>query len=183
MKHAKSGENALFIEDREKLWNACEDLREKMACSIMYHGMRASTFTRMEKSWILWQSNQIQIFGTKTKNALRTIPILNGRFREVLERFFEAWPSMTKARMGSRGTLNYMLSKIAERTDITKHVHPHGLRATCALLLAESGYHAPELCAFMGWDDISSGTPYLRLAGRLATDRFNSLKKGGVNFI
>lgn len=183
MKHAKAGENALFGEDREQLWNVCKTLREKMVVSSMWHGMRPGEFVRMNKSWVLWQTGKIQIFGTKTKDALRTIPIINDFLRGTLERFFGEYPSMKDAKISGRNTVNNILSRVADRTDIKKHVHAQGMRATCALMLAEKGLNAVELCHFMGWSDIVSAKPYLRLAGKLATDKVNELRKKGVSFI
>jgi len=182
-KHAKSGINALFVDDREKLWHACKDLKEKMVMCIMYHGMRDGELGMMDKTWVLWQTNQIQIQGTKSEHALRTIPMVNGRLRETMERYFSVYDNLKDAHLSNQSTLWRICRRVAKRTDIRKYVFTHGLRATCALMLAESGYDERGLCAFMGWKDLSSATPYLRLAGRAATDSYERLKKQGINFV
>ncbi|KQU81297.1 integrase [Ensifer sp. Root31] len=80
---------------------------------------------------------------------------------------------------GAAFTINGLGNRMREWCDAAglPHCSAHGLRKAAAVMLAESGATAPELCAIFGWSKLETAETYIRKAQKrkMADNAFTRL--------
>ncbi|MFP4589564.1 MAG: tyrosine-type recombinase/integrase, partial [Candidatus Acetothermia bacterium] len=159
-------------EEFEKLWEAAvegDPLDRLIFVCATHLGMRASEIAHMRKEWVDFQRGSVNVplkdgeFEAKAKASARSIPYkdLQDRVETELRRYFDYNDEVGV----TRATVFRRVKNMAERTDLTRSIYPHALRATCAFQLAEAGVNAQGLRQFMGWKELNTAQKYIEQAG------------------
>lgn len=170
-----SKQNALNEEQRDLLISKCKKQKEKLVIkTLIYTGLRASELCSMERGWIDWQSNTINVsmWEGKTKKHNRKIPLLP-QAREILEDWFDKHTEINMC----RATIYNIVKRVAKRIEGPfPSIYPHALRATFASLMAKRGLTAPTLMEIMGWKKLETANNYVKSFG--AIEEFNKKMRG-----
>jgi integrase/recombinase XerD len=153
----------LTLEEADRLWNACENLHEKMiVVCLLDTGLRVSELCSLTPSNIQWQQKSLIIsgkggpYGTRSKK--RIVP-MSQRVRSLLEHYFminDKWFA------GPR-RVQQILKELANRAQISRPVSPHVLRHTFASLGIQKGISLPAIQKILGHDHLSTTQIYLNL--------------------
>jgi len=164
----KSKENVLEKHEIEVLLTNCKTEEETfLLTALVYTGMRVSELSHMNKSWIKWQNLQIIIpqhdgeWSPKTKQGSRTIPLIEPRLKEVLR----AWFTLRENVAMDRSTIWRIVKRVAARSELTKKVYPHALRATFATMLAFMGMSSASIQHILGWAKLTTAESYVQSTG------------------
>jgi len=168
-----SQENALEKHEIETLLNNSKTSEEVfLITTLLYTGMRVSELSHMKRSWIQWQNLQIIIpkqedeWTPKTKQGARTIPLIEPRLKEVLR----SWFTLNENVAMDRSTIWRIVKRVASRSQLTKRVYPHSLRATFATMLAFMGMSSASIQHIMGWAKLTTAERYIQSSGARASE-------------
>jgi len=176
MKESSARENVLTEREKERVEKSLKDFREELVFKgLVYTGLRVSAFIHMNRNWI--RENKIFVprrekcnckechgeWTPKTEASERSIPILP-EAEPTIRKLFSNF-SRPKETIGTRNNVNNILKDIERRADIGNHLHPHGLRATFASLMAKKGLDVWSLRDLLGWASIEPALYYVRVYG------------------
>lgn len=83
--------------------------------------------------------------------------------------------------ISNRSTLHTILRKLRYRAGIDKKVHPYGLRATFAYVMANhESIDVFALRDIMGWKTIEPARHYIKLAGKEIKKRMKAVDNEGA---
>jgi len=182
-------ENALSKGELRDLIEATKDKYEEFVIVTLSHtGMRRSEFLHMRESWMNWQRKEIKIpksehgWSPKTESGARTIFFINRKIEDELKWFFNKHDKVTDKWIDD-STIYRIVRRVAERTDITKKVYPHSLRATFARRIIQEGATSPlTLMHVMGWANYSTAQNYIQAEGVSAREELKEVREKD-NFI
>ena len=165
---------------------ACETLSETMIIKgPLYLGLRVGELAHMNANWLVGD-RELMVpasmwcdcsqcadnpkhpgeWTPKYKASIRRIPI-TGLVKDDLLLFLTHNP---KGLQMSRFTIDRQCKRIMRRAQVRfpgrggNTSFPHALRSTCATMLAAKGANAAQLCGIMGWSNMRSAEPYIRVA-------------------
>ena len=135
--------------EANRLIEACENAREKAVVTILlYSGLRASELCALDRTDIDFEENLIHV--RKGKGNTDEYVAVDRKALECVRTLFnqreDTEPMVFTNRRGSRYTrkgIEGIVSKVAERAKIAKHVTPHVLRHTLATNLLKNGCSLP----------------------------------------
>lgn len=176
-------QNALSKGELRDLINATKDRYEKFVIVGLSHtGMRRAEFHHMRDSWVKWQRKEIKIpqeergWSPKTEAGARTIFMINSRIERELEWFFDEHHRVI-GKWKDDSSIYRIVRRVAERTDITKKVYPHGLRATFARRIIQEGATNPlTLMHVMGWSNYKVAKNYIQAEGVTARKQLKKVR-------
>lgn len=162
---------ALSIEELEMIREACETLRERALIEVLYAtGGRLSELQSLNRQDVNWQTNSAKVFGKGSKEreiyfswkALYHLKkYLNSRDDAVPALFVTERQPVR--RISNRG-IQRAIKKIAERSGVTKNVHPHVFRHTFATLLLNNGADLVAVQSLLGHSDPGTTQVYAQLS-------------------
>jgi integrase/recombinase XerD len=153
----RAKDNALSIEEVEKLINAAETPEEKLfTIGLIYTGCRIQEFCSLNKKDLDFVSNKIHIRGTKTEKANREIPMIEPRLIAILKGYFTLNDKISYSGSGAWR----LIQRVAKRAGIEHKVYPHCLRATYASLLGHK-YTLSTIMYFLGWKSATTANHYM----------------------
>lgn len=176
MKESSARENVLSDEEIEKVEKSLKSFREELVFKgMVYTGLRVSAFIHMNQGWI--RSNNIFVpkrekcsckkcqgeWTPKTESSERSIPVFP-EVKPVINKLFSNFNRPMEV-VGTRNNVNNILNVIEERVNIKNHLHPHGLRATFASILARRGVEQWDIKDIMGWAKIEPAQYYISMYG------------------
>ena len=167
-----SREDVLEDEEIEALITAAQGHDRDIITIMIFSGLRAGEIEHMDKSWIKWQHEKIQVpkefngWSPKTKNSPRNIPIIDKRLKEALRAFFYHFEKVPY----QRTTIWRKVKKAAIKAKIQHKVYPHALRATFATKLAYLGISASSMQHILGWANLSTSERYIKSTGSRAIE-------------
>ena len=162
----------LTADQVNKLINACETPTEKIIVfTLLDTGMRVSELANLTKENIQWQEKRIVIYGEggpygkKTKR--RIIPMA-----ERVYALLSAWFALQDKLGLTKRTLQWHITKIANRAGITKPVSAHVLRHTFAVNCIKKNISTRTLQHLLGHDHLTTTEIYLNLSPEDACREF-----------
>ncbi|KPU42145.1 tyrosine recombinase XerC [Oxobacter pfennigii] len=161
---------ALTIEELEMLREGCTALRERALVEVMYAtGCRLSEIVQMDKGDIDYVNCCAKVYG---KGKKERIVYFSSKAMYHLKKYLLSRTDDDEAlfttirqpyrRLKSRA-IQKEISKIAERTEITKNVHPHVLRHTLATLMLNNGADITSVQDILGHKDPATTQRYASL--------------------
>ena len=175
-KSRHSKDNALDEEELQLLLSACDNVIDELyVVASGYCGMREGEIAHMKDTWINFQDKVIVVpslqpcdcgecmrrstpgvWKPKSRAGARMIPIRKPALL-IFRKYFTIYRSVGKTRQ----TIYNHIMDVARKTNITKEIYPHSLRATAATLWAGLGMSAGGLMAVMGWENIETAFNYV----------------------
>jgi len=162
----------LSAEDTNKLINACKTPTEKLIIYILFDtGMRVSELAGLKKDNILWQEKRIRIYGKGgpygKKNKMRIIPMTERAYT-----ILSAWFALQDTIDLKKRTMQWHITKVANRAGITKPVSAHVLRHTFAVNCIKRNISTRTLQHLLGHDHLTTTEIYLNLSPEDACREF-----------
>jgi site-specific recombinase XerD len=152
-------------------------IRNKALVVLMWRtGLRISEALALVPSSVDRDARTLHVRRGKGGKS-RTVPIDVGT-EAILEDYAKARASYATGRRSplfctldgktlAQSYVRTMLSRLAERAQLAKHVHPHMLRATYASELMVEGKNVRQIQELLGHADLSTTVVYLRSIGAL----------------
>ena len=162
----------LSDQEATKIINAAETPTEKIIIyTLLDTGIRVSELATLTKNNIQWQERRIVIYGKSgpygSKSKHRIIPMTE-RVYTVLSAWFAF-----KDKMGLiPRTIQYHVTKVANRTGITKKVSPNVLRHTFAVNCIKKNISTRTLQHLLGHNHLTTTEIYLNLSPEDACREF-----------
>jgi len=176
MQEASARDNVLTEREIERVEDSLKNFREQFVFKgLLYTGLRVSAFIHLNRGWI--RENKIFVprrekcnckacqgeWTPKTEASVRSVPVL-AEVESTLRKLFSNF-SGPKEIVGTRNNVNNILKNIERRVNIGNHLHPHGLRATFASLMAKKGLDVWNLQDLMGWASLKPARYYVKMYG------------------
>ncbi len=135
----------------DRLVNACITFREKLVVwTLLDTGLRVSEFCSLRSRHILWQENQIVVWGKTGRFGLR-------KKRRIV-------PLTHRVKR--------LIKKIANRALIAKPVTPHIMRHSFAVNCVKKGLSMASLRKILGHDRLETTAIYLNICPEDAMSEF-----------
>lgn len=107
----------------------------------------------------------------KTNASARSIPYdFNVRLQMCINSFFEDYSKFPL----SKSSLNRRIEKAKEKSDLSKRIYPHSLRATAATTHASRDVSPYALMSIMGWRDMDTARKYISASDESAAIEIRS---------
>jgi integrase len=152
---------------------ASKDSRDQIIMALGVLGLRASEIGACRREWVDLVSQTIHLPTGATKRSKgRIVPF--GKFRivkDVVGAFFVLEKSVNLTRIA----VFQRVKRMAFRAGVLHPVTPHGLRATGACWMSQSGYQANALREHFGWKALETAEHYLETSGASAVRAMNEL--------
>ena len=162
----------LTNEEADKLANACKTAIEKLVIYVLLDtGLRVSELSALKKENILWQDKRLVIrgkggpYGKKSKR--RVVP-LTERAYTVISHFFSLQDKLDY----TKRAIQKMVTRVAQRSGVSKKVSPHVLRHTFAISCIKKGISTRALQEFLGHDRLTTTEIYLNMSPEDACREF-----------
>lgn len=106
---------------------------------------------------------KVGYWSPKTKKGARPI-YLRSTARPTIEGYFSINNkiSIKGQRPITRQTVRNIVKRVVKRTDLTKQIYPHSLRATAAQMWADENLPPTALMGVMGWSKIETANRYIK---------------------
>lgn len=163
MKQPKRLPKALTAIELEQLREACISLRERAMLEVMYSsGCRLSEVANMKKESIDWSAGSLSVVGKGDKER---IVYLNPKAKYHLQKYLDECSYSENEceylfsterrpyRQLKNKSIQDIIEKIANRTNIQKKVTPHVFRHTMATLAMENGIELGDLQQLLGHEN------------------------------
>lgn len=170
MKQPKRLPKALTAIELERLREACHTLRERAMIEVMYStGCRLSEVANMTRSGVDWSSGSMSVIGKGNKER---VVYINPKAKYHLERYLEECEEGENEceylfsterrpyRQLKNKSIQDIISKIANRTNIEKKITPHVFRHTFATLAMENGIELGDLQQLLGHESANTTLRY-----------------------
>lgn len=170
MKQPKRLPKALTAIELERLREACHTLRERAMIEVMYStGCRLSEVVNMTRRGVDWSSGSMSVIGKGNKER---VVYINPKAKYHLERYLEECEEVENEceylfsterrpyRQLKNKSIQDIISKIANRTNIEKKITPHVFRHTFATLAMENGIELGDLQQLMGHESANTTLRY-----------------------
>ena len=167
IKYEKTVKKPFSPEERERLKNACTNLRDLALIEFLYaSGCRVSEVVKLDRSDIKFHSRDVVVLGKGGKERriylteVATMHLANylAQRRDESSALFVSRHA-PHGRMGKTG-IEAVLRKLGEKTGIEK-VHPHRYRRTLATNLVDRGAPIQDVQQILGHADIRTTQIYL----------------------
>lgn len=162
----------LADDDVNRLINACKTATEKIIIfTLLDTGMRVAELASLTKENIQWQEKRIVVYGKggpygkKTKR--RIIPMT-----ERVYALLSAWFVLHDKFGLMKRTLQWHITKVANRAGISKPVSAHVLRHTFAVNCIKKNISTRTLQHLLGHDHLTTTEIYLNLSPEDACREF-----------
>lgn len=163
MKQPKRLPKALTTVELEQLREACTSLRERAMIEVLYStGCRLSEVANMKRNDVNWSNSSLKVIGKGNKER---IVYLNPKSRYHLEKYLDECiygeneceflfsTERRPYRQLQNASIQDIIEKVANRTDIDKKVTPHVFRHTMATLAMENGIELGDLQQLLGHEN------------------------------
>lgn len=170
MKQPKRLPKALTATELEQLREACHTLRERAMIEVMYStGCRLSEVANMKRKGVDWSSGSMSVIGKGNKER---VVYLNPKAKYHMERYIEECEEGENEcdylfsterrpyRQLKNKSIQDVISKIANRTNIKKKITPHVFRHTMATLAMENGIELGDLQQLLGHESANTTLRY-----------------------
>ena len=157
----------LSVDEQQRMETACVTPKEKLVVwTLLDTGLRLSEFCSLTKENLLYQEHQLRVYGKGgpfgKKSKLRTIP-LPARAFELLVSAFVGANSVKEHRL-SRRNVALIVSRVANRAQLSRKVSPHVLRHSFAVSCIRKGMPTRVVQGLLGHDHLSTTEIYLNLS-------------------
>lgn len=170
IKQPKRLPKAITVTDLEVLRESCKTTRERALMEVLYStGCRLSEVSSIQTELVNWSSGAISVIGKGDKERIvylnpRAIYHLKAYLKEREENEDDCPFLFTTVRRPYRQmknkTIQDEISKISNRTNINKNIHPHTFRHTMATIAMENGIELGDLQQLMGHESPSTTLIY-----------------------
>lgn len=168
----------------ERLLSACNTEKERALIAFLKStGCRVSECAGIKLSDIDWYKSQVHVRQGKGKkdrtvflDAAATVRVQDWlKYRNDREIKSEYLFTSDKAPYSpmTKDSIEYMVKKIAGRTDIGKNITPHVLRHTMATQMLENGANAASIQQILGHSRLDTTMIYAKLSVTSAQAEFN----------
>jgi len=164
----------LTQDEATRLANACQTHEERLVVwTLLDTGLRVAELAYLKRSNIDWQGHRLMIYGKGgpygTKSKRRVVP-LSPRVQPLLEGHFAIYDTFgTTPR-----TIQRMMTRVANRAQVSRKVSPHVLRHTFAVSAIRKGISLPSLQRLLGHDRLTTTETYLNLSPEDVVQEFNA---------
>jgi site-specific recombinase XerD len=171
----------LSIEEIQRMFNACENLKHKVILSLLYSsGIRVSELLNLKWSNIDRSRMIINVIGGKGNKDRQLmlepslIPLLEKYYREyhtkeyILEGQFKEKYSST--------SVNQVMKQLAEKAGINKRVYTHLMRHNCFTHLVEAGIDINLIQKLAGHSNVKTTLIYTHISHNLISKIQSPLK-------
>lgn len=162
----------LSIEEVQKMFNVCENLKHKVILSLLYScGLRVSELINLKWSSIDRNRMVINILGAKgnkdrqvmLSNSL--IPILESYYRKYKPKEF-VLNGQNKLKYSARSVLD-VIKKLGKKAGLNKRIYTHLMRHNCFTHLLESGTDLSLIQKLAGHNNIKTTLLYAHISHNL----------------
>ncbi|WP_373710716.1 tyrosine-type recombinase/integrase [Jeotgalibaca porci] len=170
IKQPKRLPKAVTVTELEILREACETTRERALIEVLYStGCRLSEASGIQTGAINWSSGAINVIGKGDKERIvylnpRAIYHLKAYLKEREENEDDCPYLFATVRRPYRQmknkTIQDEISKISNRTNIDKNIHPHTFRHTMSTVAMENGIELGDLQQLLGHENPSTTLIY-----------------------
>ena len=169
--------NFLTHEEQVLLVKACATLREKaLILTLIRSGVRVSELINL-RSDDLYDRSLIVRFGKGSKHRVSFIAI---DAEAAIKAYHESMSfdpqyliSSESGRQLSRQYVARIVSQVAKRARLTKHVSPHTLRHTCATNMLRDGVGVENVQKILGHANISTTLIYLHFTNDYLKSKYD----------
>ncbi len=164
----------LSFEEADRLTNAAETVEEKLCVwGLLETGLRVSELAGLRREQIQWQQRAIRIQGKGgpygKRSKFRVVP-LSERLRPLFEHYFSIHDTFPY----SKRSIQRVITRVANRAQISKPCSPHVLRHTFAILWLYKASDTRTLQLMLGHDHLKTTEGYLNLSPQDVLDRFHA---------
>lgn len=149
-----------------RMVQSSEDGKDQVIMALGVLGLRAAEIGACQREWVDLSRQTIALPTGATKRSKgRVVPF--GRFRivkDIISSFF----TLERAVGLSRIAVWNRVKGLASRAGISRPITVHGLRATGASWMAQSGYQANALREHFGWAALNTAEHYIEKSGASA---------------
>jgi len=164
----------LTQDEATRLANACETHEQKLVVwTLLDTGLRVSELASLSKDNVDWQTHRLMIYGKGgpygTRSKRRIVP-LSPRVQPLIEGHLALHDNFG---MSTR-TIQRIIKRVANKSNISRPVSPHVLRHTFSVTAILKGISLPSLQRLLGHDRLTTTEIYLNLSPEEAIKEFQT---------
>ena len=128
---------------------------------LFYSGLRKKEFLMLKR--INFNLSECEFTAKFTKNKIERIGYIPKEVRDMVQEYFSIEPEENNAFNMNRYTFEYFFTKLNECLPKGKHIHPHAMRHSFAMMLVDSSVDVAHAQKMMGHESIDATMRYFRV--------------------
>ena len=162
----------LSVEEVQKLFAVCENLKHKVILALLYScGLRVSELINLKWSHLDRSRMIINIIGGKGNKDRQVM--LDASLVPLLENYFHRYKTKTYILSGqfsdkySSTSVNQVMKQLAEKAGINKRVYTHLMRHNCFTHMVENGTDINLIQKLAGHNNVKTTLLYTQISHNL----------------